>query len=37
MCIAETWLDKTVVDGELAIPNFQLHRRDRQNGRGGDE
>ena len=35
MCIAETRLDKTVVDGELAIPIFPLHRRDRQHGRGG--
>ena len=35
MCIAETWLDDSVSDGELTIPHFCLHRRDRSEGRGG--
>ena len=33
--ITETWLDCTVSDGELLIPGFTLHRRDRMNRRGG--
>ena len=33
--LAETWLDDTVADGELAIPHFKLFRRDRDRHGGG--
>ena len=35
MCIAESWLDRSVTDGELSIPFFRLYRRDRPDGVGG--
>jgi hypothetical protein len=34
LCISETWLDRTVTDCELDIPNYTLFRNDR-NRRGG--
>ena len=33
--VAETWLDGTVSDGEIRIPNFSIARQDRAGGRGG--
>ena len=33
--VAETWLNDTICDGEIAIPHFQLFRRDRDHHGGG--
>ena len=34
--ITETWLDPTISEGELAIPSYEIHRRDRNStNRGG--
>ena len=35
MCLAETWLDEGVTNGELTIPHFTLHRKDRGSHSGG--
>ena len=33
--LAETWLNDNISNGELAIPYFNLHRKDRTGSRGG--
>ncbi|XP_071948693.1 uncharacterized protein [Antedon mediterranea] len=33
--LCETWLNDTILDAELAVPGFHLHRRDRDDGRRG--
>ena len=35
MCLAETWLNSNVDDGEVSIPHFAIHRRDRGQRGGG--
>ena len=35
VCIVETWLDNTIADNELSLPNFQLFRRDCNRHGGG--
>lgn len=35
MALAETWLKPDVTDGELSIPHFTLHRKDRCDRPGG--
>ena len=35
ICLCETWLDDTILDGELFIPSFSLVRRDRSRHGGG--
>ena len=33
--VSETWLDSSISDGEVAIPSYDLYRRDRGNRGGG--
>lgn len=33
--VAETWLDSSIADGEVTIPHYQLHRKDRSGQQGG--
>ena len=35
MCLAKTWLNSNVDDGEVSIPHFAIHRRDRGQRGGG--
>ena len=37
IAISETWLDNSIKDSEMAIPNYSVERLDRKdNRRGGD-
>ena len=36
VCIVETWLDDTVSDNELLLPDYQIYRYDRNRHGGGD-
>ncbi len=35
ICIVETWLDTSILDSEIALPGYQLHRFDRNRHGGG--
>ena len=35
ICVTETWLDDSINDGEIEIPGYCVHRRDRLGRRGG--
>jgi hypothetical protein len=35
VCVSETWLDQTISDADIEIPNFTIHRNDRNRHGGG--
>ena len=35
ICISETWLDDSISDDDIALPEYQVHRRDRNRHGGG--
>ena len=35
ICVSETWLDSTVTDTEIEIPNYAVVRKDRNRQGGG--
>ena len=35
VCIVETWLSSDILDSEVCLPGYQLHRRDRNRHGGG--
>ena len=35
ICVVETWLNSDIANDELWLPNYQLHRRDRDRHGGG--
>ena len=35
VCVVETWLDNSILDNEVTVPNYQLFRLDRNRHGGG--
>ena len=35
ICIVETWLDDSILDNDISLPNYQLFRLDRKRYGGG--